>query len=102
MTPIPPIRLPPIPFTMAFTGSTSLLPAAPPIHSSSSRPQQQQRAEVLQLLRPGSFVLLSDHPTDLPPFELLHCRGGSCWIRQQAWGKLIQLEVPHHRISSTA
>ena len=53
-------------------------------------------------MRPGTFVRLSDHPNDLPPFELIHCRGGSCWIRQQAWGKLIQLEVPHHQVSSIA
>lgn len=96
------VPFPPIPFTMAFPGSTGSLPAAPQTQTSPSRPHQRQRAEVLELLRPGTFVRLSDHPNDLPPFELIHCRGGSCWIRQQAWGELIQLEVPHRKLSSVA
>ena len=96
------VAFPPIPVTMAFPGSTGSLPAAPQTQSSPNRPHCRQRAEVLELLRPGTFVRLSDHPNDLPPFELIHCRGGSCWIRQQAWGKLIQLEVPHHQLSSIA
>jgi hypothetical protein len=87
---------------MAFLGSTGSLPAAPQTRSKPSKTHHRQRAEVLELLRPGTFVRLSDHPNDLPPFELIHCRGGSCWIRQQAWGELIQLEVPHHQLSSTA
>ncbi len=96
------VPFPPIPFTMAFPGSTGSLSAAPQTQTSPNRPHRRQRAEVLELLRPGTFVRLSDHPNDLPPFELIHCRGGSCWIRQQTWGKLIQLEVPHHQLSSIA
>jgi hypothetical protein len=95
------VPFPPIPFKMAFSGSSGSL-LAPQTLSNPSRPHQRQRAEVLELLRPGTFVRLSDHPNDLPPFELIHCRGGSCWIRQQAWGELIQLEVPHHQLSSIA
>jgi hypothetical protein len=96
------VPLPPIPFTMAFPGSTGSLQAAPQTQSSPSRTHHRQAAEVLELLRPGTFVRLSDQPNDLPPFELLHCRGGRCWIRQQAWGELIQLEVPHRQLSSAA
>ena len=96
------VPFPPIPFTMAFPGSTGSLSAAPQTQTSPNRPHRRQRAEVLELLRPGTFVRLSDHPNDLPPFELIQCRGGSCWIRQQAWGELIQLQVPHHQLSSIA
>lgn len=87
---------------MALSGSTGSLPADPQTHFLATRAHQRQRAEVLELLRPGTFVRLADHPSDLPPFELIHCRGGSCWIRQQAWGELIQLEVPHRKLSSAA
>jgi hypothetical protein len=54
---------------------------------------------VLALLQPGSFVELIDHPSDLPPFQLIHCRGGRCWVRQQAWGEGVQWEVPHRRLT---
>ena len=54
---------------------------------------------VLELLRPGSFVRLLDQPRDLPPFQLIHCRGGRCWVRQQSWGPYVQWEVPHRRLS---
>ena len=54
---------------------------------------------VLELLRPGSFVRLLDQPLDLPPFQLIHCRGGRCWVRQQSWGPYVQWEVPHRRLS---
>jgi hypothetical protein len=94
------VSFPPIRFTMALPGSTGSLQAAPQIQSIPSRPHRRQQAEVLELLRPGTFVCLSDHPKDLPPFELIHCRGGRCWIRQQAWGELIHLEVPHRQISA--
>lgn len=87
---------------MASPGSAGSLPAAQQTLSNPSRTQHRQGAVVLELLRPGTFVRLSDHPDDLPPFELIHCRGGSCWIRQQAWGELIQLQVPHHQLSSIA
>lgn len=87
---------------MAFPGSTGSSQVAPQTQSRPSRLHHRQAAEVLELLRPGTFVRLWDQPTDLPPFELLHCRGGRCWIRQQAWGELIHLEVPHRQLSSAA
>jgi len=59
-------------------------------------------ADVLELLRPGSFVRLHDHPEDLPPFQLIHCRGGRCWVRQQSWGTLLHLEVAHRRLTAAA
>ncbi len=54
---------------------------------------------MLALLQPGSFVELIDHPSDLPPFQLIHCRGGRCWVRQQTWGEGVQWEVPHRRLT---
>ena len=57
---------------------------------------------VLELLRPGSFVRLLDQPSDLPPFQLIHCRGGRCWVRQQAWGPFVHWEVAHRRLSRLA
>ena len=54
---------------------------------------------VLELLRPGSFVRLLDQPRDLPPFQLIHCRGGRCWVRQQSWGPYVHWEVAHRRLS---
>ena len=44
-------------------------------------------ANVLELFYPGSFVKLRNQPADLPPFQLIQCRGGRCWVRQQAWGQ---------------
>jgi hypothetical protein len=55
---------------------------------------------VLELLRPGSFVRLRNHPADLPPFQLIQCRGGRCWVRQQTWGTLVQWEVAHQQLTS--
>ena len=60
------------------------------------------RDNVLELLRPGSFVRLLDQPSDLPPFQLIHCRGGRCWVRQQAWGPFVHWEVAHRRLSRLA
>ena len=57
---------------------------------------------VLELLRPGSFVRLLDQPSDLPPFQLIHCRGGRCWVRQQGWGPFVHWEVAHRRLSRLA
>jgi hypothetical protein len=57
---------------------------------------------VLELLRPGSFVRLRNQPADLPPFELLHCRGGRCWVRQQSWGSRVQWEVAHRLLRLVA
>ena len=55
---------------------------------------------MLELLAPGSFVMLDNHPNDLPPFQVIECRGGLCWVRQQAWGQNVQWEVEHRRLTS--
>ena len=60
------------------------------------------RENVLELLRPGSFVRLLDQPHDLPPFQLIHCRGGRCWVRQQSWGPFLHWEVAHRRLGRIA
>ena len=60
------------------------------------------QASVLELLRPGTFVRLRNQPTDLPPFQLIACRGGRCWVRQQAWGRLVQWEVEHRKLTAVA
>jgi hypothetical protein len=57
-------------------------------------------ANVVELLRPGSFVRLRNQPDDLPPFQLILCRGGRCWVRQQAWGPDVQWEVAHRQLSA--
>ena len=57
-------------------------------------------SKVLQLLRPGSFAKLDDQPNDLPPFQVINCKGGRCLVRQQSWGKYIHWEVEHHRLKS--
>jgi hypothetical protein len=67
-----------------------------------ARESRLQQADVFELLPPGSFVRLHDHPEDLPPFQVIHCRGGRCWVRQQSWGTLLHLEVPHRRLTSAA
>ena len=67
---------------------------------SSSRPAPLNN--VLELLRPGSFVRLLDQPRDLPPFQLIHCRGGRCWVRQQSWGPFVHWEVAHRLLSRIA
>ncbi len=59
-------------------------------------------SNVVELLHPGSFVRLKDHPDDLPPFQLIQCRGGRCWVRQQAWGTMVQLELPYRRLRAAA
>jgi hypothetical protein len=69
---------------------------ATPIRPGSKAPN------VLELLYPGSFVKLRNQPPDLPPFQLLQCRGGRCWVRQQAWGQQVQWEVEHQRLTSVA
>ncbi len=57
-------------------------------------------SNVVELLQPGSFVKLRNHPDDLPPFQLIHCRGGRCWVRQQAWGSLVHWEVEHRQLTA--
>ena len=59
-------------------------------------------SNVVELLRPGSFVRLYNQPRDLPPFQVIQCRGGRCWVRQQSWGQLVQWEVAHQQISTAA
>ena len=65
-------------------------------------PTRPGPAVVLELLRPGSFVKLRNQPQDLPPFQLIRCRGGRCWVRQQAWGQLVQWEVAHRQLTAIA
>ncbi len=55
---------------------------------------------VLELLQPGAFVRLRNQPTDLPPFQVIHCRGGRCWVRQQAWGPQVHWEVEHRSLTT--
>ena len=59
-------------------------------------------SNVIELLQPGSFVKLRNQPDDLPPFQLIQCRGGRCWVRQQAWGPLVQWEVEHRKLTAVA
>jgi hypothetical protein len=86
------------------------------IHSESQAPQAGPAAgwrdgrvvmsrfpdNVLELLRPGSFVRLRNQPRDLPPFQVIHCRGGRCWVRQQSWGSTVQWEVAHRQLTAVA
>ncbi|WP_295473984.1 hypothetical protein [Synechococcus sp. UW140] len=66
--------------------------------------RSSQSATVLMFptrLQPGCFVKLLQHPHDLPPFEMIHCNGRSCWVRQQAWGpavywKISRLKLTHN------
>ncbi|MBM5821158.1 MAG: hypothetical protein FJ082_01485 [Cyanobacteria bacterium K_Offshore_surface_m2_011] len=59
-------------------------------------------SNVVELLHPGSFVRLRDHPEDLPPFQLIRRRGTRCWVRQQAWGSMVHLELPYCRLTAAA
>ena len=59
-------------------------------------------ANVLELLRPGTFVRLRNQPDDLPPFQLIVCRGGRCWVRQQTWGSAVHWEVAHRQLTAAA
>jgi len=68
------------------------------IHSSGNA--HPAPSNVVELLQPGSFVKLRNQPDDLPPFQLIHCRGGRCWVRQQAWGPLVHWEVEHRRLTA--
>ena len=57
-------------------------------------------SNVLELLHPGTFVTIDDHPNDLPPFQVIECSGGFCLVRQQSWGQHVQWEVEHRRLRS--
>ena len=59
-----------------------------------------QSKNILRLFQPGSFVKLDNHPNDLPPFQLISCKGGKCLVRQQTWGNYVHWEVEHHRLKS--
>ncbi|MFM7313477.1 MAG: hypothetical protein ACKO0M_09965 [Cyanobium sp.] len=74
-----------------------IAPSSEPLHQAPS-----PAAAVLELLRPGEFVRLRNQPDDLPPFQLIRCRGGRCWVRQQAWGTLVQWEVAHRQLTAVA
>ena len=81
----------------------ALEPVAPdPVALDLVSPNPVSLDNVLELLRPGSFVRLLDQPSDLPPFQLIHCRGGRCWVRQQGWGPFVHWEVAHRRLSRLA
>tara|TARA_Y100001968_G_C19145874_1_gene613736 strand:+ start:290 stop:553 length:264 start_codon:yes stop_codon:yes gene_type:complete len=56
--------------------------------------------KILDLLPPGSFATIENQPNDLPPFQVITCKAGRCWVRQQSWGRYIHWEVPHHRLKS--
>ncbi|WP_320663819.1 hypothetical protein [Prochlorococcus sp. MIT 1223] len=55
---------------------------------------------ILALLPPGSFATIENQPNDLPPFQVISCKGGRCWVRQQSWGRYVHWEVPHNRLKS--
>ena len=59
-----------------------------------------KRSNLIELFQPGSFVRLKNQPHDLPPFQLISCKGGRCFVRQQTWGQYIHWEVEHHRLKS--
>ncbi len=61
---------------------------------------KKDKNKVLELLRPGTFANLDTQPNDLPPFQVINCKGGRCLVRQQAWGKYVHWEVEHHRLKS--
>ena len=61
---------------------------------------QAESKNVLELLPPGSFAKLDTQPNDLPPFQVINCKGGRCLVRQQSWGKYVHWEVEHHRLKS--
>ena len=79
-----------------------------PSNAAAAGPHQHRRgrkspsSNVVELLTPGSFVRLVNQPSDLPPFQLIQCKGGRCWVRQQAWGQLVQWEVPHRNLTKAA
>ena len=80
--------------------STLSAPEMAPASRSLAHLPGQLGANVLELLRPGSFVRLHNQPDDLPPFQLIQCRGGRCWVRQQSWGNLVQWEVAHRQLTT--
>ncbi|WP_320677726.1 hypothetical protein [Prochlorococcus sp. MIT 1300] len=59
-----------------------------------------ESGNVLELLPPGRFVTIENQPNDLPPFQVIQCKGGRCWVRQQSWGGYVHWEVEHCRLKS--
>tara|TARA_Y100001968_G_scaffold333191_1_gene394632 strand:- start:13186 stop:13446 length:261 start_codon:yes stop_codon:yes gene_type:complete len=59
-----------------------------------------RRKKILDFLPPGSFATIKNQPNDLPPFQVINCKGGKCFVRQQSWGRYVQWEVPHHQLNS--
>ena len=92
------------PASSSSPARSSSLASHQPVGRSPTRrsPTRTGGATVLDLLQPGSFVKLRNQPRDLPPFELIRCRGGRCWVRQQAWGGSVQWEVAHQRLTAVA
>ena len=78
--------------------STLSVPVATPHAGGRSPHRGHPGSNVFELLQPGSFVRLHNQPDDLPPFQLIQCRGGRCWVRQQSWGSLVQWEVAHRQL----
>ena len=62
--------------------------------------EKKNCSKIVELLPPGSFATIENQPNDLPPFQIINCKGGRCWVRQQSWGRYIHWEVPHHRLKS--
>ncbi|WP_338429956.1 hypothetical protein [Synechococcus elongatus] len=44
------------------------------------------------------LVRLKDQPEDMPDFVLEYCQGDRCWVRQQAWGRTINLGIQRSQI----
>jgi hypothetical protein len=65
-------------------------------------PPAEVGGELIELLQPGSFVCLHNHPHDLPPFLVIRCQGGRCWVRQQSWGRQLHWEVAHRQLRRAA
>ena len=59
-----------------------------------------KHSQILEFLPPGSFATIENQPNDLPPFQIINCKGGRCLIRQQSWGNFIQWNVPHSHLKS--
>ena len=70
------------------------------LHSHFNIRSNVKTGEVLELLQPGSFAKLENQPNDLPPFQVIDCKGGRCRVRQQSWGRYIHWEVEHNRLKS--
>ena len=96
-----PERSSPLGLASPPNGSTTTNRRARPREVQAGIPAREQApTNVLELLRPGSFVKLRRHPSDLPPFQLIRCQGGRCWVRQQSWGPAVHWEVPHRQLKS--